>query len=73
MQRKYYLFILAVIPVVYVLAGFYFNQLIGIFSLRNMDPEYIYFLSGLGIANGHFHIGHFDNPGTPLQVLIGLT
>jgi hypothetical protein len=73
MTRKVHWYILAVIPVVYLLAGFHFNLLIGVFSVRNMDPEYIYFLSGLGIANGHFHLGHFDNPGTPLQILIGLT
>jgi hypothetical protein len=73
MIKKAYWYIPAMIPVVYLLAGFHFNFLIGIFSLRNMDPEYIYFLSGLGIANGHFHLGHFDNPGTPLQILIALT
>ncbi|HPT32865.1 MAG TPA: hypothetical protein PLW67_13535, partial [Prolixibacteraceae bacterium] len=72
MNKKHY-WLLAIIPASYILLGLYFNQLIGIFSLRNMDPEYIYFLSGLGIANGHFHLGHFDNPGTPLQVIIGLT
>jgi len=71
--KKYQWLLLAIIPALYSLGGVYFNQLIGIFSLRNMDPEYIYFLSGMGIANGHFHLGHFDNPGTPLQVIIGLT
>jgi hypothetical protein len=73
MIKKVHWYILALIPAVYLLAGFHFNLLIGIFSLRNMDPEYIYFLSGMGIANGHFHLGHFDNPGTPLQLLIALT
>ncbi len=65
--------LLTVIPLAYALVGFHFNLLIGTFSLRNMDPEYVYFLSGLGIANGHFHLGYFDHPGTPLQILLALT
>ena len=73
MIKKHHWLLLAILPALYTLGGLYFNQLIGLFSLRNMDPEYIYFLSGMGIANGHFHLGHFDNPGTPLQVIIGLT
>lgn len=65
--------ILAIIPFIYLFAGFHFNHLIGLFSLRDIDPEYIYFISGLGIADGHLHIGHIDNPGTPLQYLVALT
>ena len=73
MQKRYYPFILAIIPFVYLFTGFHFNHLIEIFSLRNLDPEYIYFMSGLGISNGHILIGHIDNPGTPLQYLVALT
>lgn len=70
MERRFYFPLLLIIPLAYALVGFHFNLLIGNYSLRNMDPEYIYFMSGLGIANGHLHLGHFDNPGTPLQLLI---
>jgi hypothetical protein len=73
MSKKYLWIFLMFIPVVYGLLGFHFNGTIGIFSLRNIDPEYAYFLSGLGIANGHFHLGYFDHPGTPLQLLLALT
>jgi hypothetical protein len=31
------------------------------------DPVYCYLLNGLNIATGHFHVGHVDHPGTPLQ------
>ncbi len=70
MFRRFYYPLLLILPLVYTFVGFHFNLLIGSYSLRNMDPEYIYFMSGLGIANGHLHLGHFDNPGTPLQMLI---
>jgi hypothetical protein len=48
------------------------HQVIGLFSLRSADPEYIYFISGLSIANGKMILGHIDNPGTPLQYLTAL-
>jgi hypothetical protein len=32
------------------------------------DPVYCYLLNGLNIATGHFHVGHVDHPGTPLQL-----
>ena len=73
MHRRYQYIILAIIPLIYTWICFHFNLLIGTYSLRNMDPEYIYFISGLGISNGHLHLGHFDNPGTPLQMLIAAT
>lgn len=73
MQKRYYPIVLAIIPLIYLFAGFHFNLQIGIFSLRSLDPEYIYFISGLGISNGHIHIGHIDNPGSPLQYLVAVT
>ena len=73
MQKRFFQFSLIVIPFLYLFTGFHFNQIIGMFSIRNVDPEYIYFMSGLGISNGHLHLGHIDNPGTPLQYLVGLT
>ena len=73
MQKRYLPFVLAIIPFVYLITGFHFNHLNDVFSLRNLDPEYIYFMSGLGISNGHIHIGHIDNPGSPLQYLVAFT
>ena len=58
------------LPLFYLLIAAYFRSLLGATSLRSVDPEYIYFISGLGISEGHLKIGHIDNPGTPLQYLI---
>lgn len=60
------------IPFLYFATGIYFRLLLGHPSLRSVDPEYIYFISGLSIAENHFHLGHIDNPGTPLQCLIAI-
>jgi hypothetical protein len=70
MNLKKYL--LLIVPLAYIFLGSYFHQMIGLYSLRSADPEYIYFISGLSIANGKFMLGHIDNPGTPLQYLAAL-
>lgn len=64
--------ILVILPLLYLVLGFYFNQLIGIFSLRNVDPEYIYLTNGLYMSLGHLNVYHIDNPGTPLQLIVAL-
>lgn len=69
MKKKY---LLLVVPLLYMFLGSYFHQIIGLYSLRSADPEYIYFISGLSLANGKFMLGHIDNPGTPLQYLAAL-
>jgi hypothetical protein len=67
--RKY---LLLIVPFAYLFLGSYFHQIIGNYFLRTSDPECIYFMSGLCVANGKFILGHFDNPGTPLQYLAAL-
>lgn len=64
--------LLPAFPLFYFLVAVYFRNLLGAISLRSVDPDYIYFISGLGVAEGHFKIGHIDNPGTPLQYLVAL-
>ncbi len=64
--------LLLFLPLFYFAIAAYFRILMSNPSLRSVDPEYIYFMSGLGIAEGHFKIGHIDNPGTPLQYLIAI-
>lgn len=64
--------LLLALPLFYFLVAVYFRNLVGPISLRSVDPDYIYFISGLGIAEGHLKIGHIDNPGTPLQYLVAL-
>ena len=63
---------LAIFPILYILLGYYFQEMTGLYSLRSIDPEYIYFISGLSVANGQLELGHIDNPGTPLQFLLAL-
>jgi len=67
--KKYFLLL---VPLAYMFLGSYLHQLIGLYSLRSADPEFIYYISGLSIANGKFMLGHIDNPGTPLQYLAAL-
>ncbi|HPT32922.1 MAG TPA: hypothetical protein PLW67_13820, partial [Prolixibacteraceae bacterium] len=69
-ERRIFLIIL---PLAYLIAGFYFRNLLGLLSLRSCDPEYIYFMSGLTLSDGTLKPGHFDNPGTPLQLFIALS
>lgn len=64
---------LYIIPSFYFVIGSYFRSILGDLSLRSLDPDYIYFITGLGISEGHLHVSHVDNPGTPLQYLMGLT
>lgn len=64
--------LLFILPALYFVAGSYFRNLLGILSLRSCDPEYIYFMSGLTLSDGAIKLGHIDNPGTPLQILVAL-
>ena len=61
-----------IFPLLYFMAAGYFRNLLGNLSLRSCDPEYIYFMSGLTLSDGNLKLGHIDNPGTPLQVLVAL-
>jgi hypothetical protein len=70
--RGYENLLLGLIPAVYVLIGMHANLMIGLPSLRNIDPEFIYYISGISVAEGRFDLGHTDNPGTPLQYLAAL-
>ena len=69
---KYLKTALFVLPVLYLIAGLYFRFLFGNLSLRSIDPDYVYFISGLQISEGFFKIVHIDHPGTPLQIFIAL-
>lgn len=71
-KERIHLF-LFIIPALYFIIGSYFRSILGDLSLRSLDPDYIYFITGLGISEGHINVFHVDNPGTPLQYLMGLT
>ena len=69
---KYFRISLFVLPFLYLIAGLYFRFLFGNLSLRSIDPDYVYFISGLQISEGFLKIVHIDHPGTPLQIFIAL-
>lgn len=70
--KKFKAFPLFIYPLFYLFTGVYFRTLIGNLSLITMDPDYVYFISGLSISEGFFKVGHIDHPGTPLQLLIAI-
>lgn len=43
------------------------------FSQRSYDPEYLYLISGLTLGSGKLNVGHIDNPGTPIQIIIAIS
>lgn len=64
---------LFIIPGLIVIWTVYLSFYLGPFFLRNIDPEYVYFISGLNCSTLDFHkIGHIDHPGTPFQLLTGI-
>ena len=70
--EKHQNLLLIIVPILYLVAGIYFRLLLGNLSLRSVDPDYVYFMSGLSISEGFLKVGHIDHPGTPLQILIGI-
>jgi hypothetical protein len=52
--------------------GAYFRTLLGDLSLRSIDPDYVYFSNGLGVALGSFDTGNIFHPGSPLQYFIAI-
>ena len=70
MKKSYYLII---IPVFYFLLSGYFHQAIGTYSVRTADPEYIYYICAVSIANGRMEVGNIDHPGTTLQYFMAAT
>jgi hypothetical protein len=61
-----------ILPVTFLITGFYVLRLFGPLSLRHGDPDFIYLLSGLSMGNLHLNVGHVDNPGTPLQIIVAV-
>jgi hypothetical protein len=64
--------LLLLFPVFYGIASLYFRLILDDPSLRSVDPDYVYFMSGLNIAEGHIKVSHIDHPGTPLQYLVAI-
>ena len=64
--------ILAIIPLIFLFTGLHLTGIFGPVSLRHGDPDYIYLLTGLSMGKLQFDIGHVDNPGTPLQIIVAI-
>ncbi|HPR60421.1 MAG TPA: hypothetical protein PLF35_05725, partial [Prolixibacteraceae bacterium] len=63
-----------VLPLLLIAWSIYLLLYFDSFSSRAIDPEYPYLINGLNCALLKFNrIGHFDHPGTPLQLFCGLT
>ncbi len=62
MKRKLKTLILVIIPLVFITIGFSFDR-----TRYSTDPESAYLLNGINI-NMLRAVGHFDNPGTPVQI-----
>lgn len=70
-NRKQFL-LLFLFPAFYLSTGAYFRTLLGDLSLRSIDPDYVYFSNGLGIAIGSFDTGNIFHPGSPLQYFVAI-
>jgi hypothetical protein len=72
LPRKTSLWILFLLPVLFVIISLITRQQIGPYWLgKNFDPEYAYLLNFLNIIELKTP-GHTDHPGTPLQIFGGL-
>lgn len=62
MKKKLLIALLCLIPLAFLLIGLQFDR-----TKYGTDPESAYLMNGLNIATGKA-VGHFDNPGTTVQV-----
>ncbi len=66
MFKKLQYIFLVIIPLLFLLIGFSFDR-----TRFGTDPESAYLLNGINIAMGR-SVGHFDNPGTTVQMYSAL-
>lgn len=69
-MKKYFYLILLILPLFYFSLGSYFHQNIGLYSVTSADPEYIYYMNAVTLANGKLKVGNIDHPGIPLDYLM---
>ena len=61
-----------VIPLFYLIGGIVLLKLQRPFFMSRIDPEYLHLFNGMNCAILNFNrIGHYDQPGTPFQLLTG--
>ncbi len=72
LTKKFSIPILLLFPLFYFFAGAFFRLILEDPSLRSIDPDYVYFMSGLNISEGYLKVKHIDHPGSPLQYLVAV-
>jgi hypothetical protein len=72
-MKKHRFLWLLIFPVIYFITGAYFHNVNGLYSVKGADPEYIYFVNGLSVANGMLNIGNIDHPGIPFDYIMALS
>jgi hypothetical protein len=65
--------LLFIIPVYYFIVSSYYHEQYQVYSVRSQDPEYIYYICAVSIANGKMEVGNIDHPGTTLQYFMAAT
>jgi hypothetical protein len=68
--RRSYALYLIVLPIILFVTASALREVQGPYFLFFYDPSYVYLINSLNLAqfNG-YGVGHFDHPGTPVQVI----
>jgi len=67
--KKYKYILLIIIPVLFFISGNLLKEAQGPYYLNFYDPSYVYLVSSLNLAQLEgYGVGHFDHPGTTVQV-----
>ncbi|MEO8446372.1 MAG: hypothetical protein ABI528_02695 [bacterium] len=68
MKTKAQYILLLLLPVLFLISGIMLRSAQGPFYLNFYDPSYQYLINSLNLAQ-KFGVGHFDHPGTTVQVI----
>lgn len=70
MKKKFLIPLLLILPVLLFISAGLLKYAQGPYYLNFYDPSYVYLINGLNLAQLEgFGVGHFDHPGTTVQVI----
>ena len=70
MRSKSSLLLLLILPIVLFISASALKEIQGPYYLFFYDPSYVYLINSLNLAQlSGYGVGHFDHPGTPVQVI----
>ncbi len=70
MKKKFLIPLLLILPVILLISAGLQKYAQGPYYLNFYDPSYVYLINGLNLAQLEgFGVGHFDHPGTTVQVI----